>query len=145
MLPDPPSSSGLLHAEITKEIIGVFYEVYTGLGFGFLESIYARGVELRLKRRGLQVDREVAMKVVLDDDELGLFRCDMVIERKVIIEIKGSERLSDVSRRQLRNYLKAMNLELGMLLHFGPKASFYRILGPQGELSGAAEDQAQSG
>ena len=140
----PPSASGLIHSDLSYQIIGVFFEVYNKLGYGFLESIYAKAIELRLKRRGLCVEREVPMTVTLDGDDLGVFRCDMVVDRRIIIEIKATEKLSEIPRRQLRNYLRAFDMELGLLLHFGPKANHYRVIGPRGGLNAPEEDAAKS-
>lgn len=140
----PPSASGLIHSDLSYEIIGVFFEVYNKLGYGFLESIYAKAIDLRLRRRGLLVEREVPMVVTLDGDDLGLFRCDMVVDRRVIIEIKATEKLSEIPKRQLRNYLKAFDMELGLLLHFGPKANHFRVIGPRGRLNTTEEDATAS-
>ena len=121
----------LLHEEITSEIVGAFYHVYNGLGYGFLESIYMRAMFPQLRKRGLQVDREYPIPIVFEEEQLGLHRCDMIVNKTIILEIKATETLSDAPRKQLRNYLAALKLDLGMLLHFGPKANYYRILGPR--------------
>lgn len=121
----------LLHPEISSQVIGAFYHVYNGLGYGFLETVYSRGLQIQLEKRGLLVEREFPIPIVFEGDQLGFHRCDMVINRTIIIEIKATEVLSDAPRKQLRNYLAALKLDLGTLLHFGPKANYYRILGPR--------------
>lgn len=121
----------LIHADISQEIIGGFYETYNELGFGFSEPIYTRALDLVLRARGLDVQREYPIVVNFRGQQIGFHRCDMLIERCVIVEIKASELLSPVAKTQIRNYLAATRLELGMLLHFGPRANYYRILGPR--------------
>ena len=119
----------LVEEETSGEIIGAFYHVYNVLGFGFLEGIYKQALEIALRRRGLVVDREVPIKIFFDGECVGLHRADMLVQRRVVVEIKASHTLADASKRQLLNYVTAMNLELGLLLHFGPRASYYRVLG----------------
>jgi GxxExxY protein len=128
----------LVEGETSGKIIGAFYHVYNTLGFGFLESIYARSLEVALRKRGLAVAREVPFHVFFEDVCVGVHRIDMLVEHRVVVEIKASHVLNDVHQRQLLNYITALNLELGMLLHFGPKANFYRVLGrPNPNIHGA--------
>jgi GxxExxY protein len=102
--------------------------VYNTLGFGFLESVYARALDVALRLRGLKVEREVPVTIRFEGVDVGQHRMDMVVNDRIVIEIKATEKISDVSKRQLRNYLSAMNLELGILLHFGPTANQFRVL-----------------
>ena len=114
--------------ELSYIIIGCFFWVYNNLGFGFLETIYARALEVALRQRGLKVEREVPVTIFFEGVAVGQHRMDMVIEGRIVLEIKATEKLSDVAKRQLRNYLSAMDLELGILLHFGPTANHHRVL-----------------
>lgn len=123
------SSPVIIEKELSYVIVAAFFEVYNALGFGFLESIYARALEIALKARGLAVEREYPLTVMFQGEVVGQHRCDMLVERRIVIEIKSTERLSDVPKRQLRNYLKALNLKLGLLLHFGPRAEYHRVFG----------------
>jgi GxxExxY protein len=125
------SRRALLFESLTREIIGGLYHVHNSLGFGFVESVYARSMEVTLCQRGLKVEREIPIEVVFEGVEVGRYRIDMLVENKIILEIKASEKLTDVPKIQLRNYLAAAKLELGLVLHFGPRASFYRVLAPQ--------------
>jgi len=125
------SSPLILEKEISYTIVEAFYEVYNELGFGFLESLYSRALEISLKRRGLAVEREHEILVFFQGQQIGLHRLDLLVERRIVIEIKSTERLAEASKRQLRNYLAAMSLDLGILLHFGPKPEFHRVLGPR--------------
>ena len=122
----PPSR--WVESDLSYAIVGCFYWVYNTLGFGYLESVYAKALEVALRLKGLKVEREVPVIVVFEGVEVGLHRMDMVVEGRIIIEIKSSDRLSEVPKRQLRNYLTATNRELGLLLHFGPQANHYRVL-----------------
>ena len=116
----------LIEGDTTEAIIGSFYEVYNTLGFGFLEHIYVMALERELIARGHHVEREVAVRVMYKGDELSNQRLDMIVDGKVIVETKSTLELHKSARRQVYNYLNATNLEVGLLLHFGPVASFYR-------------------
>jgi GxxExxY protein len=116
----------LLHRQTTDAIIGAFYEVYNTLGFGFLEHIYVMALERELIARGHYVAREVAVRVMYKGEELATQRLDMIVDGLVIVETKSTLDLHKAARRQVYNYLNATNLEVGILLHFGPVASFYR-------------------
>ena len=118
----------LLEKELTAQIIRGFYDVYNELGYGFLESIYCRGLEQVLRRAGLGVEREYPAAVTLYGQQVGFHRIDLLVERRVIVEVKSTELLSPFSKRQLRNYLKALRLEVGLILHFGPEPRFTRMV-----------------
>lgn len=122
----------LLLEELTHSVIGGFFEVYNDLGFGFLEQIYIGALAVELRRRGHAVDREVRSCVTYRGVEVGTQRLDMVVDGSLVIEVKSTTDLHSSSRRQLLNYLCATRLELGLLLHFGPKARFYRLISQKG-------------
>ena len=118
----------LLEEDLTRSVIGAFYAVYNELGYGFLEHLYGLALEHELRLRGHQVTREFMILVKYKDLELGRHRIDMVVDEKLIIEIKSTEQLQKTAGRQLQNYLKASKLQVGLLLHFGPEPSFYRLV-----------------
>ena len=118
----------LIEQELTRRAIGAFYEVYNTLGFGFLEHIYVMALERELRNLGHQVRREVGVCVMYKGDELGYQRLDMIVDDKLIIEVKSTYELHKAARRQLYNYLRATNLEVGLLFHFGPEPKFYRSI-----------------
>lgn len=122
------SDDQLLERQITAAIIGAFYEVYNRLGFGFLEHVYSLALERELIERGHTVSREVIVTVSYKGKPLTTQRLDMVVDHKVVIENKSTSVLPSFTRRQLLNYLKASTLEVGLILHFGPTATFYRII-----------------
>lgn len=117
----------LPHSDITGAIIGAFYDVYRGLGYGFLESLYTRALECELLDRGHRVAREVHVPVGFKGRELGRQRLDMIVNDRVVVETKATEILHPHATRQLFAYLRATNLEVGLLLHFGPQPRFHRV------------------
>ena len=118
----------LKEESLTRKIIGCFFHVYDRLGFGFLEAVYRRALAHVLARAGLAVECEKVMDVWFDGIRVGHYRTDLVVERKVIAEIKASDRLVDTDRKQLLNYLRASDVEIGLLLNFGPNAQFERLV-----------------
>jgi GxxExxY protein len=125
----PPSRPFIVEKELSHSIVGSFLEVYNELGFGLVEPLYSRALEIVLRARGFQVDREYPLIVKFRGQQIGFQRLDMLVERRVIVELKSTERLAASDKRQLRSYVKAMGLDLGILLHFGPVLTFYRELG----------------
>jgi GxxExxY protein len=118
--------TGLLEEEITRSIIGAFYQVYNGLGFGFLEHIYVMALERELIARGHHVSREASVRINYKGELLASQRIDMIVDNKVIVETKAGADLPHYARHQLCSYLKATNFEVGLLLHFGANARVYR-------------------
>jgi GxxExxY protein len=119
----------IIEKELSHAIVGCFFEVYSELGYGFVEALYARALEIAMRGRGLRVDREYPAIVTFRGQQIGFHRIDMLVERRVIIELKSTERLAESARRQLRSYVTALGLDLGILLHFGPVPRFHRELG----------------
>lgn len=117
----------LKHAEVTEKIIGVFYEVYNELGEGFLESVYQNAMSLALAQAGLQVSREVALPVFFRGEIVGDFRADLIINGVVIIELKSARTIESSHEAQIYNYLRSTEIEVGLLLNFGPRAQFRRM------------------
>ena len=118
----------LLHELVTKQILGAFYRVYNTLGYGFLESVYANAMCVELTRRGLACEREAQVAVHYQGVVVGRYRTDLLVHRSVVLELKASPVLDPGARQQLLNYLRATDLEVGLLLHFGPRPSFQRVL-----------------
>jgi len=102
--------------------------VYNTLGYGFRESVYSRALTIELRRRGLRVEREVPATVYYDGEVVGRFRIDHLVEGRLVLEIKAGRSLVPADRDQLLNALKSTNQELGLLLHFGPKPAFCRVI-----------------
>lgn len=121
--------SVIVEKELSHAIVGSFFDVYNELGHGFVESIYARALEIALRDRGLKVDREYPIAVIFRDQQVGFHRIDMLVEQRIVIELKSTQRLAENAHRQLRSCLTAVRLRVGILLHFGPVPKFYREIG----------------
>jgi GxxExxY protein len=118
----------LKHGEITEKVIGVFYDVYNELGFGFLEIVYHRAMLVALERAGLSAESKVPLPVFFRGQPVGDFEADIVVEPAVILELKAADDFHPAHDAQLLNYLKASTAEVGLLLNFGPKPRFKRLV-----------------
>ena len=114
------------HSDLTEKIIKAFYKVYNTLGFGFLEKVYENSMFLELSNMGLSVQKQRLIKVFYEGNEVGDYFADLIVDEKVIIELKASEALCEEHEFQLINYLKATEVEVGLLLNFGKKPTFKR-------------------
>lgn len=116
---------------MARKVIGVFFGTYNRLGYGLPEAIYSRGMEVGLIRLGLQVAREAPIGVRMEGELLGEFRADMIVEDQLILEFKAGPRLLEGDFLQVMSYLKASNLDIGLLMHFGPAPRVRRIYRPR--------------
>ncbi len=115
-----------LHQDITEKIIKAFYQVYNTLGYGFLERVYQKAMLIELRKLDFNCKEEYPVKVYYDEMQVGDYRADIIVDDKVIIENKASEALCEEHEYQLINYLKATDIEVGLLLNFGKKPAFRR-------------------
>lgn len=115
-----------LHQEVTSEIIAAFYKVYNTLGFGFLEKVYENALKYELEKMKFKVDKQKPITVYYDALTVGEYFADLIVEDKVIIELKAAETLIEEHELQLINYLKATEIEVGLLLNFGKKPEIRR-------------------
>ncbi len=118
--------SKILHSDLTEKIIQAFYKVYNILGYGFLEKVYENSMRVELKKMGLNVEPQKNIKVHYEGFNVGDYFADLIINELVIIELKTAEALCEEHEAQLINYLKATNIEVGLLLNFGKKPEFKR-------------------
>lgn len=132
----------LLHNALTRCVIGAFYDVHRGLGFGFREYLYALALERELVARGHQVDREVAVMVYYKGEPLSWQALDMIVDKILVIEIKATEKLHPEATLQLFGYLCATDLEAGLLLHFGREPKVHRDL-PKSSEAASSGDRGQ--
>lgn len=116
----------MLHENITGAIINSFYEVYNTLGYGFLEKVYENALFIELSQKGFFVEKQKRIKVFYNDSIVGDYYADLILEECVIVELKAAEALRDEHEYQLINYLKATEIEVGLLLNFGKKPEFRR-------------------
>ena len=119
---------GLKHGELTEKIIGIFYDVYNELGYGFLESVYEKAMLKALRSAGLEIESQVSAPVWFRGEQVGDFYADLVVEGAVILELKAARRIERAHEAQLLNYLKATDIEVGLLLNFGEHPEFRRLL-----------------
>jgi GxxExxY protein len=117
----------LIYERLTHSVIGTFFDVYNTLGFGFLESVYSAALERELRDRGHDVGREVYVPVFYRGEAIARQRLDIVVDRKLVVEIRSTYELHGAAPRQVYNYLRGTRLRLGLILHFGPTPKFYRI------------------
>jgi GxxExxY protein len=120
--------AGLKHAELTEKIIGVFYDVYNELGYGFLESVYEESLAIALSGAGLSFERQVPVPVWFRGQNVGQFRADIVVAASVLLEMKSAGVLEPAHEAQLLHYLRSTKIEIGLLLNFGPRPQFRRLL-----------------
>ena len=120
------AATGLFHRELREQVIGLFYETYNELGFGFLESVYESAFALRLEEAGIGVRRQHPIVVRFRGHVVGEFRADLLIEELLLVEIKSVQMLLQIHEAQLLNYLKATGIKVGLLCNFGPWPHFRR-------------------
>ena len=118
----------MLHQDLTQQILVSFFEVYNEVGRGFLESVYAESLRMALDDSGLAAQREVPVNVHFRGRVAGRFYADLVVERRVIIELKVAKLLAKEHESQLLHYLRATDVEAGLLLNFGSSPQFKRLL-----------------
>lgn len=116
----------LLHKDITNKIIKCFYQVYNTLGYGFLEKVYENAMFYEITECGLYCEKQRQIEVFYKEQKVGVYFADLVIENCVIIENKAAEALLEEHEYQLINYLKATDIEVGLLLNFGKSPEFRR-------------------
>jgi GxxExxY protein len=121
-------ASGFLEGDLTSSIIGSMYEVHRDLGFGYREPIYSAALERDLMARSHQVAREVAVMVYFRGEPLMRQILDMIVDDKIVVEIKSTQQLHPSAAAQLFGYLAATKYEVGLVLHFGREAKAHRVL-----------------
>jgi len=114
------------HKELTEKIIKIFYSVYNKLSYGFLEKVYENAMMIEFKREGILAVSQSPMKVFYEGEVIGEYYADILVDNKVIVEIKAAKQLVEENEAQLLNYLKATDIEVGLLLNFGPKPEVKR-------------------
>ena len=118
----------LVHGKITSEIIGAAFEVHNLLGYGFLEKVYENALIKELQLRGLYAVGQYPIKVEYKGSAVGDYYADILIESKVIVELKTGKATNSMHEAQLLNYLKATGIKVGLLINFGPEKCEYKRL-----------------
>jgi len=119
-------NNNYLHSELTSQILKAFYTVYNTLGYGFLEKVYENSMMIELKNLGLKCKQQQRIDVFYETIKVGNYYADIVVEDKIILELKAAEFLIPEHEAQLVNYLRATNMEVGLLLNFGKVPSHKR-------------------
>lgn len=115
------------HEDVTQRIIGVFFDVYNELGYGFLESVYREAMAIALESGGLRVEKEFGLEARFRGQVVGVFKADILVNGCVIVELKALKELGSTHEAQTLNYLRAGVLEVALLLNFGPKPQIRRL------------------
>ena len=121
-------TKGLINHDLTGQILRAFYLVYNELGSGLVEAVYEHALARELRTAGLEVRRQVPVTVNFRGKQAGLFRADIVVEDKVVLELKARSQIYPIHEVQLMNFLRASNFEVGLLLNFGPEPRFKRLI-----------------
>jgi GxxExxY protein len=117
------------HEDITEHILAASFEVMHEIGHGFLESVYERSLIIALQSRGLIVKSQVPIEVMFRKHIVGEFFADLLVENKVIVELKAAKALAPEHQAQVINYLNATGIEVGLLINFGaPKMDYHRLV-----------------
>ena len=116
------------HLEITRRIVGVFFEVYGELGYGFLESVYRAAMTMALREAGITVEAETELQARFRGRSIGAFRADLLVENAVLVELKAARGIDSTHIAQLLNYLRCTALETGLILNFGPRPQIRRLI-----------------
>ncbi len=116
----------ILHKDTTDKILKGFYNVYNKMGFGFSEKVYENSMLIELRRLGLSCEKQTAIDVYYDVHHVGEYYADIIVENKVILELKSGAGIVPEHEAQLLNYLRATDIEVGFLLNFGEKPEFKR-------------------
>lgn len=116
------------HWDLCHEIVGVFYAVYRELGYGFLEAVYEEALARALRDAGFEVQRQVATPMWFRGSVIGEYKADLLVNRSVLLELKAAQGIEPAHKAQILNYLRATDIEVGLLFNFGPKPQFHRFV-----------------
>lgn len=115
-------SENLLYGDLTYRVIGLGMRVHSTLGHGFLEKVYENSLIIALRSAGISAEQQVPIKVEFEGVIVGDYFADIVVERKVILELKACDRITDIHKAQALNYLKATGIDLALILNFGTRS-----------------------
>ena len=118
--------SDLLHADLTEKIIGAYFDVYNGLGYGFLEKVYENAFAIELRNHDFTVEQQKDIRVYYRQQLIGQYTADIIVNDLILLELKANKTLKPIHEAQLLNYLKATPYEVGLLFNFGPMPKYIR-------------------
>ena len=119
---------GLMHEEVTEQIIGASFEVFRELGYGFLEKVYQRAMQVELELRGMAAEIESKIEVRYKKQVVGYYRADLWVKRCVLVELKVAPTINQRDEAQLLNELKATGMKVGLLINFGRTQTEFKRL-----------------
>lgn len=123
------NTHGVIYKELSYKIIQLMFEVHNALGAGFLEKVYENAAVIKLRKNELHAEQQYPIKVYFEGQVVGEYFADIIVEHKIILELKCVEKITDIHRAQMINYLKATGLKLGMIINFAnPKLEYERIV-----------------
>jgi len=128
-----PDEYGLKHQDLTEKLIGIFFNMYNELGHGFLESVYEQAFSVSLAESGIFFQRQIAVPLWFHGQKIGDFRADLLVDGKVSVELKTGRDMDASWEKQILNYLRATEIEVGLLFNFGPTAQFRRYVFENGK------------
>lgn len=117
-----------LHSDLSERVLGVFFAVYNELGEGFMEKVYRRAMLSALREAGLSAEEEVPLAVYFRGREVGLYYADLVVDGRLILELKATDTISKQHLAQLGHYLRSTDMEVGYVLAFGANPNHQRVL-----------------
>ncbi len=109
----------IFEQELSRLIIKCAFEVFNRLGYGFLEKVYENSLIIELRANGIQAEQQVPLKVYYKNNVVGEYKADILVERKIILELKAEKNLNKAHASQVLNYLKASHIKIGYLINFG--------------------------
>jgi GxxExxY protein len=122
------STDNIIHRELSYKVVGMAMRVHRKLGYGFLEKVYENSLMVLLRREAIAARQQFPVRVYFEGEDVGFYRADIVVDGKIVIEVKAAEGLIDAHRVQTLNYLRATDLRLGILLNFGKEKLQYQRL-----------------
>lgn len=118
----------ILYKDLSYKIVGLAMQVHNKLGFGFSEKVYENSTMILFKREGIQAKQQTPITVYFEGEVVGDYYADILVEDKIILELKSAEEIADAHRSQVLNYLKATGLQLAIILNFGKEGLEYERL-----------------
>lgn len=122
------NNEDIIHKELAYEVVGLGMEVHRKMGIGFLEKIYENALMVLLKKNGIAAQQQSSIKVNFEGEIVGDYCADILVDEKIILELKVAEKITDIHRAQVLNYLRATGLRLGIIFNFGKKGFEYERL-----------------
>jgi len=118
----------VIYSELSYKVVGLAMEVHTKLGYGFLEKVYENAMMVLLRREGIAARQQAAINISFEGQSIGEYFADILVDDKIILELKAGERIANEHKAQVLNYLKATGKRLGIILNFGKKSLEYQRL-----------------